>query len=751
MSKYLLTSALPYANGYIHLGHCAGAYLPADIFARFMRISGENVLYVCGSDEHGVAITIAAEKEGVTPQHIIDKYHNANKEAFQKFGMSFDTYSRTSIPEHHKIAREFFADFLAKNYLSEKEEEQFYDAEAKMFLPDRYVEGICPNCGFDKARGDQCDNCGAYYNQVELKSPISLISKKTPEVKKTTHWYFRFNLFQEFLEQYIGSHDKDWKDNVLQQTRSWLKQGLTERAITRDLTWGVQIDGLGLADEKIDGKALYVWFDAVLGYISATKQHFAELGKPNEWQDWWQNEDTNYYAFIGKDNIVFHTLIFPAMLFARRDEKNKYILPENVPANEFLNLEGQKFSKSRNWSIDLRDFINDFPQNNMIDGLRYTLATNLPENKDADFTWKDFQAKNNNELAAIYGNYINRSLQFLGKNFDFTIPSFSNYELFVSNWKNLLNELENGKEVSIQNYPNLNENDYLLINETFKSINDANEQFRKFRLKDAITSIMNAARAANKYFNDEEPWKSIKTNPEQTAKTMFVCTNIVYNLSILFAPILPLTSKQIQLLFTDNTKCIVTGNPDEQNKSNLWRNSMLLTLKPEMKVAKPEILFGRIEDEFVAGQIAKLGDKTQQNLVVETTNKLEKKVIEKVESKEISKDEDTNDSELIDIDLFKKVKLRTAVIMEAENVPKSKKLMKLQVDLGNEKRQILAGIAETYTAEELIGRTVVVVSNLKPAKLMGYESDGMLLAANLDGKLSLVSPTEAIGLGAEVR
>ncbi len=758
MSKYLLTSALPYANGYIHLGHCAGAYLPADIFARFMRISGENVLYVCGSDEHGVAITIAAEKERVTPQHIIDKYHNANKDAFEKFGMSFDIYSRTSIPEHHKIAREFFADFLAKNYLSEKEEEQFYDAEAKMFLPDRYVEGICPNCGFDKARGDQCDSCGAYYNQVELKSPISLISKKTPEVKKTTHWYFRFNLFQEFLEQYIGSHDRDWKDNVLQQTRSWLKQGLTERAITRDLTWGVQIDGLGLSDEKINGKALYVWFDAVLGYISATKQYFTEQGNPNEWQDWWQNEDTNYYAFIGKDNIVFHTLIFPAMLFARRDEKNKYILPENVPANEFLNLEGQKFSKSRNWSIDLRDFINDFPQDNMIDGMRYALATNLPENKDADFTWKDFQAKNNNELAAIYGNYINRTLQFLGKNFDFTIPNFSNYDKFVSDWKNLLNDIESGKEASIQNYPNLNENDFLLISEIYRSINDANEQFRKFRLKDAITSIMNAARAANKYFNDEEPWKTIKTNPEQTAKTMFVCTNIVYNLSILFAPILPLTSKQIQLLFTDNTKCIVTGNPEEQNTSNLWRNCMLLSLKPEMKIAKPEILFGRIEDEFVTGQIAKLGDKTSQNVVINTTKNNTAKYTNKVEKSTKTNEDNIDDildnsldENLIDIDLFKKVKLRTAIILVAENVPKSKKLMKLQVDLGNETRQILAGIAETYSAEELIGKTVVVVANLKPAKLMGYESNGMLLAANLDGKLSLVSPAEAIGLGAEVR
>lgn len=747
MSKYLLTSALPYANGYIHLGHAAGAYLPADIFARFLRISGEEVLYVCGSDEHGVAITIAADKEGVTPQDIIDKYHNANKDAFEKFGMSFDNYSRTSLPEHHEIAREFFADFLGKKYLSEKEEEQFYDAEAKMFLPDRYVEGICPNCGNDKARGDQCDSCGAYYNQIELKNPISLISKKTPEVKKTTHWYFRFDLFQEFLEQYIGSHNKDWKDNVLQQTRSWLKQGLVERAITRDLTWGVHIDGLGLSEEKISGKALYVWFDAVLGYISATKEHFKKQGKSdNEWRNWWQNEDTNYVAFIGKDNIVFHTLIFPAMLFARRDNNNRYILPENVPANEFLNLEGQKFSKSRNWSIDMRDFLADFPQGNMVDALRYTLATNMPENKDADFTWKDFQAKNNNELAAIYGNYVNRSLQFLGKNFDSKIPNFANYEAFISDWNNVINELKLGNTIVAENYTNLSPNDVNLLTEFYKSINDANDQLRKYRFKDAITSIMNAARAANKYFNDEEPWKSIKTNPEQTSKTMFVCANLVYNLSVIFAPILPFTSNQIQMLFTENDKCIVTGNAGEQNKANLWANAVNLTLKPNMAIAKPEILFARIEDEFVAGQIAKLGDKTTDN------NLIESKVNEnKVEKKVATPNTETTDEDLIDIDLFKKVKLRTAVIIEAENVPKSKKLMKLQVDLGDHTRQILAGIAETYTSEQLVGRVVVVVANLKPAKLMGYESNGMLLAANLDGKLSLVSPTEAIGLGAEVR
>lgn len=749
MSKYLITSALPYANGYIHLGHAAGAYLPADIFARFLRLSAEEVLYICGSDEHGVAITIAAEKENVSPQEIIDKYHYANKEAFSKFGMSFDNYSRTSTLKHKEIAREFFADFLKKNYLVEKEEEQFYDSQAKMFLPDRYVEGVCPNCSFDRARGDQCDNCGAYYNQIELINPISLISKKTPEVKKTTHWYFRFNLFQEFLESYINSHNKDWKDNVLQQTKSWLKQGMAERAITRDLTWGVNIKGLGLDEEKVNGKALYVWFDAVLGYISATKEYFEEKYKDehseqikNLWRNWWQSEDTNYYAFIGKDNIVFHTLIFPAMLFARRDEINKYILPENVPANEFLNLEGEKFSKSRNWSIDLKDFLSDFPQANKVDALRYTLGSNLPENKDADFTWKDFQAKNNNELAAIFGNYINRSLQFLSKNFDSIIPSFKNQSEFVTEWNSALTKLEeikiteSGGGLIAEDYKYLDSNDLALVTELYNSVYNSDNQIRRFRLKEAINTIMNASRAANKYFNDEQPWKTIKTDLEQTKKTMFVCSNIAYSLSILFAPVIPFTSGIIQKLFSLEGDCVTTGQEGEKHQINYWFKATKLNLDSGTVVGIPQILFEKIEDDFVENQISKLGQKLPSSTIDAILATQEKEVEE---------------SELIDIDLFKKVKLKTGLIIEAEKVTKSKKMMKLQVDLGTEKRQILAGIAEYYQEKDLVGKTVVVVVNLKPAKLMGLESNGMVLAASLDGKLSLVSPSDVIGSGAEVR
>jgi methionyl-tRNA synthetase len=458
MNKTLITAALPYANGYLHLGHCAGAYLPADIFARYLRLKGEEVLFICGSDEHGVAITIAAEKEKVNPQAIIDKYHYANMDAFDKFGMTFDNYSRTSLPEHHETAREFFKYFLDNDYLIEKEEEQFYDEKLNMFLPDRYVEGICPNCGKDKARGDQCDSCGAYYDQLELKNPISLVSGNTPVVKKTTHWYMRFDKLQSFLEEYIESHSNDWKENVLQQTRSWLKQGLNERAITRDLDWGVKIDNMeGIPDEKSKGKALYVWFEAVLGYISSTKEYLKKMNLPaDEWKKWWQSNDTRYLAFIGKDNIVFHTLIFPAMLHARN---NGYILPDNVPANEFLNLEGQKISKSRNWSIDLKDFITDFPEQVYIDTLRYTLAINFPETKDSDFTWKDFQARNNNELSAIFGNFVNRTMQFLNKNYSDKLPEMS------EKYKNLSviwNEIIKSKDYDT-NIPEINDNVRLFL------------------------------------------------------------------------------------------------------------------------------------------------------------------------------------------------------------------------------------------------------------------------------------------------
>ncbi len=729
MKRTLITSALPYANGYVHFGHCAGAYLPADIYARRMRMSGEDVLYVCGSDEHGVAITIAADKEKVTPQQIIDKYHIANKDAFERFGMSFDIFSRTSLPVHHTVAREFFADFLKKGFLVEREEEQFYDEKAKMFLPDRYVEGICPNCGSDRARGDQCDSCGAYYDQLELKEPRSLVSGEKPIVKKTTHWYLRFDMFQTWLEEYIEGHAKDWKENVLQQTRSWLRQGLAERAITRDLTWGVKLDGIeGLDESKVDGKALYVWFDAVLGYISATKTHMQLLasegiGRPDDWKLWWQNPDTRYLAFIGKDNIVFHTLIFPAMLHARGEN---YILPDNVPANEFLNLEGQKFSKSRNWSIDLKDFVQNFPEGARVDALRYTLAMNFPETKDADFTWRDFQARNNNELASIFGNFANRALQFVHKNFGGAVPTLADkYKSLPSEWKALFAELATGNtNIDEKKYPALEANDRELLKSIFHAFSELNKNYDRFRFRDALTETMNVARAANKYFNDEEPWKSIKTSPEVAAKTLFVCMQLVRSLAVLFAPITPFTCKKINSLFEMES---TTGEPDNSTKKhNFWSEALYPLLPEGLAIGTPEILFSRVEDETVAAEVAKLGAKEEPAAPVR---------------------------DMITIDDFKRVELRTAKVISAEKAPKSKKLLVLQVEIGSEKRQILAGIAEHYSPEELVGKTVVVVANLQPAKLMGLESEGMVLAAsNAEGKLCLVHPAdESIGSGAEVR
>ncbi|HPD33703.1 MAG TPA: methionine--tRNA ligase, partial [Candidatus Kapabacteria bacterium] len=711
--------------GYLHLGHLSGAYLPADIFARYSRLSGNSVLYICGSDEHGVAITISAEKEGKTPQEIIDQYHFANKNAFEKFKMSFDFYSRTSYPEHHKLAKEFFAFYLQHNYLVEKEEEQFYDEKAKMFLPDRYVEGTCPNCGYDKARGDQCDNCGAYYNQTELINPKSIITNETPSIKPTTHWYFKFQEFQDFLQNYIESHSDDWKQNVLQQCRSWLNQGLAERAITRDIDWGVKIDDIpGIDKEKAAGKVLYVWFDAVLGYISGT-QIWARnyYGDENRYVDWWKNPETDYYAFIGKDNIIFHTLIFPAMLHARGD----YILPKNVPANEFLNLEGQKFSKSRNWSIDLIDFLRDFPDDSSIDALRYTLLMNLPETHDSDFTWRDFQLRNNSELAAILGNFVNRTIQFVLNNFNQQTPNLSGKLAdFPKEWTkaieylntNFSNDIENAKLPN--DFSNLfSQNDILLIQSLWYGIEKSKYFLSKFRIKDAFFEIMNIARASNKFFNDEAPWKTIKTDPDYAAKTLYSCVQMIYNLSILFAPVIPSSSMKMQQAL--NIKKIQIGNnTNGEILQNYWDLSKYPNIAEGNPLNKLNVLFPIIEDKIIAKQIEKLGiSLNQQN------NK---------------KPEPSN---LISIDEFRKIHLRTAKIINAEKIEGSDKLVKLQIEIGAERRQIVAGIAKYYEPNELIGKNIVVVANLQPTKLFGQTSEGMLLAAKTpDGKLSLISPID---------
>lgn len=724
MKKILITSALPYANGYLHLGHLAGAYLPADIFARYSRLSGKQVLYVCGSDEHGVAITISAEKEKTTPKDIIDKYHTANKDAFEKFGMSFDIYSRTSIESHHKIAKEFFADFLEKGLLIEKEEEQFYDEKAKMFLPDRYVEGTCPHCGYDKARGDQCDNCSAYYNQIELINPKSIVTGDIPVVKKTTHWYFKFQELQDFLENYIESHKNDWKDNVLQQSRSWLKLGLTERAITRDLDWGVKIDDIpGLDKQKSQGKVLYVWFDAVLGYISATKEWAKQqFNNEESFADWWQNNETDYFAFIGKDNIVFHTLIFPAMLHS----KGGYILPKNVPANEFLNLEGQKFSKSRNWSIDLQDYFNDFKEETATDSLRFALLMNLPETRDADFTWKDFQTRNNSELAAIFGNFVNRTTQFIAKNFDSKVPQIS--DEFINDWTKVISFLDDNFSDNIdnaqipENFVNtLNLNDISLIISLWQGIEKSKALLEKFKIREAYLEIMNIARSSNKYFNDEAPWKSIKVAPELAAKTLFACSQLIYSLSILFAPAIPFAAAKLQSSL--NFQPCVGNATNAKQIDNFWDKAKFPNLKSGVELKIQGVLFPLIDDKVVQEQIEKLG-----------------KININQQSENVP---DNFNVKFISIDDFKKIKLTTAKVVEAEKIAKSDKLLKLQIEISGQKRQLIAGIAKYYTPEQMLNKTIVVVKNLQPVKLFGNLSEGMLLAAKTpDGRLSLLTVEE---------
>lgn len=725
MKRHLVTAALPYANGYLHLGHCAGAYIPADMYVRFLRLTGEQTLFVCGSDEHGVAITISAEEKGVSPQEVIDKYHNANKDAFAQLGMSFDIYSRTSEPEHKEIAQKFFLDWYNKGLLVERETGQFYDDTAKMFLPDRYVKGTCPNCGSDKARGDQCENCGAYYNQTDLKNPRSLVSDEVPVIRTTKHWYFKLNEFQKDIEQYVESHSGDWKENVLQQTRSWLKQGLAERAASRDLSWGVPVPLAGA-----DGKVIYVWFEAVLGYISATKVWAKEHGKPDEWREWWKKSDDNtYIAFLGKDNIVFHTIIFPILLMAAEN----YVLPDNVPANEFLNFEGQKFSKSRNWGVYLRDFLHDFPEPERIDALRYAIAANSPETRDSDFTWKDFQAKNNNELAAIFGNFVNRTVQFLHKYYGGAIPVLpERFGKLPEAWALLMEDLQRettGREETRGKYESghlryFNSDEFAVLSALEYGVRRTAECYRSFRLREALLETMNVARAANKYFNDAAPWKTVKSDPEQCAKSLFICAQLVRSLGTLFAPIVP--NAACEALRIIGATDVYSGTPDAAAVgNNRWIGALHPTLGQGAAVGQPKILFGKIEDDVVEQQVSKMGATEQPAAPPDDT---------------------------ITIDDFRKVQLRAARVIAAERVPKSEKLLKLRVEVGGVERQILAGIAKFYTPEEMIGKTVVVVANLKPAKLMGLESQGMLLAANdAEGNLALVTPERPAPSGAEVR
>ncbi len=674
--KILVTSALPYANGPIHLGHLSGAYLPADIYVRYKRLKGDDIIYVCGSDEHGVPITLSADKENVKPKDIIDRYHNINKEAFTQFGMSFDIYSRTSLPVHHETAQEFFLNYYNQGLLVEKKTKQFYDEKAKMFLPDRYVEGTCPKCGFEEARSDECENCSSYYDPSELINPKSKITGETPVLRETKHWYFPHGKFQKRLEEYIDEMNKKfgWKDNVLQQCKSWFNDGLRDRAYTRDLDWGVKVP----LDEA-QGKVLYVWFEAVLGYISATKELSEERNDPDLWKRYWQDPATKYVAFIGKDNIVFHTIIFPAMLMSWNDANDaKYLLPQNVPANEFLNFEGRKFSKSRSWGIDVIDFLKQFPA----DPLRYTLAINAPENKDTDFYWKEFQGRNNGELADILGNFVNRTFTFAHKHFDGKVPVRAELEKIDEEMIELLKE-----------YPS-----------------KVGALLEKYKIKDAVFEMMSLARAANKYFNDSEPWITLKQDQEKCGTTINVCLQTIHTLAEIFSPVIPFASKKI-LEFL---------NSDLQG----WDNCGLLNLPDGHQLNKPEILFSKIEDDIIEAQVNKLN----------------------------ANDEEETRTAEITFDEFTKVDLRVAKVLAAEKIKKSDKLLKLQLEIGKEKRQVVAGIAKSYEPELLIGKKVIMVFNLKPAKLFGNESQGMILAAEDDeGGLHLISVDEKVNTGTKVK
>ena len=676
--KILVTSALPYANGPIHLGHLSGAYLPADIYVRYNRLKGNDIIFVCGSDEHGVPITISADKEKVNPKVIIDRYHNINKDAFEKFGMSFDIYSRTSLPVHHETAKEFFLEFYNRGILNEKKSLQFYDEKAKMFLPDRYVEGTCPVCGYVEARSDECENCGSLYDPKELKNPKSKISGETPVLKETSHWFFPLGKYQKGLEKYVDNMNKTygWKDNVLHYCEGWFKSGLQDRAITRDLDWGISVP-----IDSAKGKVIYVWFEAVLGYISATKELSKQRGNENLWKEYWQGENTKYVAFIGKDNIVFHCIIFPAILMGWNDgEKEKYILPQNVPANEFLNFEGKKFSKSRNWGIDVIDFLKIF----QADSLRYMLAANLPELRDTDFTWKEFQSRNNSELADIFGNFINRTFTFVHKNFEGKVPKRGSIDKIDADMLNLISE-----------YPQ-----------------KISKLFEGYKIKEGVLEIMNLARAGNKYFNDSEPWKTIKSDKERSATTLNICLQTINTLAELFYPVIPFSSEKLFKML--NSKPIKWDDCGKEN------------LKGGHQLGKAEILFEKIEDEMIEKQINQLGkEETIQN---------------------------PEENNLISYDDFMKVQLKVAEVLDAEKVEKSEKLLKLQVKIGEEQKQIIAGISKSYKPEELKGKKIVVVANLKPAKLMGQESQGMILAVeDEEGRLQVLSVNESIKSGNRVK
>ncbi|HEV8539214.1 MAG TPA: methionine--tRNA ligase [Bacteroidota bacterium] len=721
--KYLVTAALPYANGKIHLGHLAGAYLPADIYVRYLRSMKRDTVFVCGSDEHGVPITITAEEEKITPQAVVDRYHSLNRAAFEKFGMSFDNYSRTSLPLHHETASEFFVKLHKAAILRDKKEKQLYDEKARMFLPDRYVEGTCPKCGNPEARGDQCEKCGSFLSPLELINPRSKITGETPTVRETTHAYFPLGSYQARLERYVNdANERDgWKDNVLQYCRSWFKDGLQDRAVTRDLSWGVKVPLKGYED-----KVLYVWFDAVLGYISSTKEWAIKKGAPDKWREYWLDPSTKYVAFIGKDNVVFHCIVFPAMLMAWNEQsKEQYILPENVPANEFLNFQGEKFSKSRRWGIDADEFLEEFPS----DVLRYALTMNMPESRDADFTWKDFQARTNNELADILGNFVNRTLTFVHRNFGGAVPEPEERTSWDPMAVHMLDHIANAVE-------------------------SAGSLIEHYQFRDATLTIMNLARYANKYFDSSEPWRMVKENPKRCATTMNISLQTIRSLAIFLEPIIPSAAVRMWKMLN------LPGTPTESG----WQSAGIPELKAGHQLGKPEILFAKIEDEVIQKQIDRLaGPSAVPNAETGAERHGAKSQMALQATGAHSTPGPTRSNSFIwraggqvkpaiSIDGFRQIDLRVAKVLRAERVPKSEKLLKIQVSLGGEERQVIAGIAQHYKPEDLIGKKIVVVANLPPAKLMGQESQAMLLAASdSDGKLAILTVAGEIDEGSIVK
>jgi methionyl-tRNA synthetase len=680
-TRYTITAALPYTNGPIHIGHLAGVYVPSDIYSRYLRLQGRDVVFVCGSDEHGVAISMKAKKEGITPQEVIDKYDRIIRKSFIDFGISFDNYSRTSAEIHHKTASEFFKKLYDKGDFIEEITEQLYDAKANQFLADRFVVGTCPKCGNEEAYGDQCEKCGSTLNATDLINPKSTITGETPILKSTKHWFLPLDRYDAFLREWIlEGHKNDWKPNVYGQVKSWIDGGLEPRAVTRDLDWGIDVPVAGA-----EGKKLYVWFDAPIGYISSTKEWAAREGK--DWEPYWKDKGTKLVHFIGKDNIVFHCVIFPAMLKA----EGSYILPDNVPANEFLNLEGNKLSTSKNWAVWLHEYLEEFP--NQQDVLRYALTSNAPETKDNDFTWKDFQARNNNELVAIFGNFINRVVVLTNKYYNGIVPSPQPPK----------GEQPEGR------IPNFTDYDNEVLTELKAYPEVISSSIERYRFREALGEMMNVARLGNKYLADEEPWKMVKTDPERTKTQMYVALQIAAALSSLCEPFLPFTSQKLLRMLNIDV-----------NKWNLDFDNWNL-LPAGHQIGEAELLFSKIEDEAIQKQIDKLE-------ATKTANSAENKKAEP-------------QKESIQFEDFAKMDIRVGTILEAEKMPKANKLLILKIDTGIDVRTIVSGIAESFKPEDIIGKRVTVLVNLAPRNLRGVESQGMILmTTNAEGKLVFVNP-----------